>query len=126
MKKVILAIAILMGIAASASAQTSSTKMKSDKEKMEMKAKMKMKDGVMMVDNKMMMCKEGKCTPLAETYKFTDGSKVSPKGLITKADGKTMKMKNGYEMDKSGKLAMIHHGEKGHVCGPDCPMNKKM
>ena len=126
MKKVILAIAILIGIAASASAQTSSTKMKSDKEKMEMKAKMEMKDGVMMVDNKMMMCKEGKCTPLAETYKFTDGSKVSPKGLITKADGKTMKMKNGYEMDKSGKLAMIHHGEKGHVCGPDCPMNKKM
>ena len=126
MKKVILAIAILMGIAASASAQTSSTKMKSDKEKMEMKAKMKMKDGVMMVDNKMMMCKEGKCTPLAETYKFTDGSKVSPKGLITKADGKTMKMKNGYEMEKSGKMAMIHHGEMGHVCGPDCPMYKKM
>jgi len=126
MKKVILAIAILIGIAASASAQTSSTKMKSDKEKMEMKAKMKMKDGVMMVDNKMMMCKEGKCTPLAETYKFTDGSKVSPKGLITKADGKTMKMKNGYEMEKSGKMAMIHHGEMGHVCGPDCPMYKKM
>ena len=126
MKKVILAIAILIGIAASASAQTTSPKMKSDKEKMEMKAKMKMKDGVMMVDNKMMMCKEGKCTPLAETYKFTDGSKVSPKGLITKADGKTMKMKNGYEMEKSGKMAMIHHGEMGHVCGPDCPMYKKM
>ena len=126
MKKVILAIAILMGIAASASAQTSSTKMKSDKEKMEMKAKMKMKDGVMMVDNKMMMCKEGKCTPLAETYKFTDGSKVSPKGIITRADGKTVKMMNGYEADKSGKIAMIAHGEKGHICGPKCPENKKM
>ena len=128
MKKVILAIAILIGIAASASAQTTSPKMKSDKEKMEMKAKMKMKmmDGVMMVDNKMMLCKEGKCTPLVETYKFTDGSKVSPKGLVTKADGKTMKMKNGYEMNKDGKMAMIHHGEMGHVCGPDCPKYKKM
>ena len=128
MKKVILAIAILVGISASGYAQTSTPKMKTDKEKMEMKAKMKMKmmDGVMMVDNKMMMCKDGKCTPLAETYKFSDGSKVSPKGLITKADGKTMKMKNGYEMQMSGKMAMIPHGEMGHVCGPDCPMYKKM
>ena len=126
MKKVILAIAILVGITASAYAQTSSPKMKTDKEKMEMKAKMKMKDGVLMVDNKMMMCKDTKCTPLAETYKFKDGSKVSPKGLITKANGSTMKMKNGYEMDKSGKMMMIPHGEMGHVCGPKCPMYKKM
>ena len=126
MKKVIFAIAILMGLSASAIAQTSSAKMKSDKEKTEMKMKMKMKDGVMMVDNKMMLCKDGKCTPLAETYKFTDGSKVSPKGIITKANGKTMKMMNGYEADKSGKAAMIAHGEMGHVCGPKCPMNKKM
>ena len=83
-------------------------------------------DGVMMVNNKMMLCKDGKCTPLVEPYKFTDGSKVSIKGVITKPDGKTMKMKNGYEMDKSGKLAMIKHGEMGHVCGPDCPKSKKM
>jgi hypothetical protein len=126
MKKVILAIAILVGITASTYAQTSSTKMKTDKEKMEMKAKMKMKDGVMMVDNKMMMSKDSKCTPLAETYKFKDGSKVSPKGLITKANGTTMKLKNGYEIDKSGKMMMIAHGEMGHVCGPKCPMYKKM
>lgn len=126
MKKVILAIAILVGITASGYAQTSSAKMKTDKEKMEMKAKMKMKDGVMMVDNKMMMCKDTKCTPLTETYKFTDGSKISSKGLITKANGTIMKMKNGYEMDKSGKMMMIPHGEMGHVCGPKCPMNKKM
>jgi len=124
MKKVILAIAILVGMTASAYAQTSSKKMMKDKEKMEMK--MKMKDGVMMVDNKMMLCKDNKCTPLTENYKFTDGSKASPKGVITKADGKTMKMKNGYEADMNGKMAMIPHGEKGHVCGPECPMNKKM
>ena len=37
MKKVIFAIAILMGLSAAAIAQTSSTKMKSDKEKTEMK-----------------------------------------------------------------------------------------
>jgi len=126
MKKVIFAIAILMGLSAAVIAQTSSSskKVKTTKEKTEMK--MKMKEGVMMVDNKMMLCKDGKCTPLAETYKFTDGSKVSPKGIITKANGKTMKMMNGYEADKSGKAAMIAHGEMGHVCGPKCPMNKKM
>jgi len=124
MKKVIFAIAILMGLSAAVIAQTSTKKVKTTKEKTEMK--MKMKDGVMMVDNKMMLCKDGKCTPLAETYKFTDGSKVSPKGIITKANGKTMKMMNGYEADKSGKAAMIAHGEMGHVCGPKCPMNKKM
>ena len=124
MKKVIFAIAILMGLSAAVIAQTSTKKVKTTKEKPEMK--MKMKDGVMMVDNKMMLCKDGKCTPLAETYKFTDGSKVSPKGIITKANGKTMKMMNGYEADKSGKAAMIAHGEMGHVCGPKCPMNKKM
>jgi len=126
MKKVIFAIAILMGLSAAVIAQTSSSskKVKTTKEKTEMK--MKMKEGVMMVDNKMMLCKEGKCTPLAETYKFTDGSKVSPKGIITRADGKTVKMMNGYEADKSGKIAMIAHGEKGHICGPKCPENKKM
>jgi len=126
MKKVIFAIAILMGLSAAVIAQTSSSskKVKTTKEKTEMK--MKMKEGVMMVDNKMMLCKDGKCTPLAETYKFTDGSKVSPKGIITKANGKTMKMMNGYEADKSGKAAMIAHGEMGHVCGPKCPENKKM
>jgi len=124
MKKVIFAIAILMGLSAAVIAQTSTKKVKTTKEKTEMK--MKMKDGVMMVDNKMMLCKDGKCTPLAETYKFTDGSKVSPKGIITRADGKTVKMMNGYEADKSGKIAMIAHGEKGHICGPKCPENKKM
>ena len=121
MKNLIFAIAILIGISLSANAQTSSTKMKSDK-----KMEMKMKDGVMMMNDKMMMCKDNKCTPLKETYTFTNGSKVSTTGMVTKADGKTMKMKNGYEMDMSGKMAMIPHGEKGHVCGKDCPMYKKM
>jgi hypothetical protein len=126
MKKVIFAIAILLGLTASVIAQTPSPKMKSDKQKMEMKEKMKMQDGVMMVDNKMMLCKEGKCTVLTENYKLKDGTTVSPKGMVTKADGKTMKFKNGYELDMSGKMAMIPHGDKGHVCGPDCPMYKKM
>ncbi|MGI8581766.1 MAG: DUF6799 domain-containing protein [Chitinophagaceae bacterium] len=93
---------------------------------------MKMKDGVMMMDNKTMLCNHSKCTPLTTTYTCKDGCKVSPDG-VTKPDGSTMKLMNGYEIDKNGKVAMIPHkvamiphNQKGHVCGPDCPMYKKM
>lgn len=120
MKKAILAIAILIGITATVNAQTSSEKMK--KEKMEMK----MKDGVMMVDNKAMLCKDTKCKPLTKTYTCSDGCKVSTDGTITKPGGSTMQLKNGYEIDKDGKVAMIPHGQKGHVCDESCPMHSKM
>ena len=118
MKKAILAIAILIGITATVNAQTSSTNMK--------KEKMEMKDGVMMSDNKVMLCKHSKCTPLTETYKCSDGCKVSTDGTITKPDGSTMKLMNGYEIGKDGKVAMIPHGQPGHVCSESCPMHSKM
>ena len=87
---------------------------------------MKMKDGVMVSNNKVMLCKDNKSTPLTETYKCTDGSKVSTDGTITKPDGSTTKLMNGYEIGKDGKVAMIPHGQTGHLCCQDCPMNKKM
>lgn len=111
MKKVLLALAIVIGISATSNAQTSS--------------KMKMKDGVMMMDNKTMLCDKSKCTPLTKTYTCKDGCKVSTDGTITKPDGTTMKLENGYFIDHSGKVAMIPHGQEGHVCGPDCPMMKE-
>ena len=112
MKKLLLLLMIGFGISLSSSAQKS--------------GKMKMNDGVMMVDNKAMLCKAGKCSPLTTTYTCSDQCKVSPDGTVTKPDGTTMKLKNGYEIDKSGAMAMIPHGQPGHVCGPDCPMSKKM
>ncbi len=112
MRKVILALVIIISISTASNAQTSS--------------KMKMKDGVMMMDNKTMLCNHGKCTPLTKTYTCKDGCKVSPEGTVTKPDGSTMKLMNGYEIDKNGKVAIISHGQKGHVCGPDCTMYKKM
>ena len=111
MRKVLIALAIVIGISTASNAQTSS--------------KMKMKDGVMMMDNKAMLCNHNKCTPLTKTYTCKDGCKVSTDGTVTKPDGSTMKLMNGYEIDKNGKVAMIHHGQKGHVCGPDCPMHEK-
>ncbi len=112
MRKIILAVAIIIGISTASNAQTS--------------AKMKMKDAVMMMDNKTMMCNHSKCTPLAKTYTCKDGCKVSPDGIVTKPDGSTMKLMNGYKIDKTGKVAMISHGMKGYVCGPYCQMPKKI
>ena len=120
MKKVILAIAIMIGILGASIAQTTT---KSSDNSMQ---KMKMKDGVMMVDNKTILCSKSKCTPLTETYTCSDGCKVSTDGTITKPDGSTMKLMNGYKIGKDGKVAMIPHGEKGHVCGESCPMHSKM
>jgi hypothetical protein len=112
MKKLLLLLTIVLGISLASSAQKSS--------------KMQMKSGVMMVQNKAMLCKNGKCTPLTTTYTCSDQCKVSPDGTITKPDGATMKLPDGYQIDKTGKMGMIAHGQKGHVCGPDCLMMKTM
>lgn len=112
MKKVILALALIIGIGVAANAQGSST--------------MGIKNGVKMVNNKAMLCNHNKCTPLTQTYTCSDGCKVSTDGTVTKPDGSTMKLMDGYEIDKTGKVSMIPHGQAGHVCGPSCPMYKKM
>lgn len=112
MKKVFFALAIIFGISATANAQKP--------------AKMKLKDGVMMVDNKPMLCKKGKCATLTQTYTCTDGCKISTDGTVTKPDGTSIKLMNGYAIDKDGKVAMIPHGQTGHVCNKDCPMAKQM
>jgi len=111
MKKLLLLLSIVLGFSAASFAQKSP-------------GKMKMKDGVMMVDNKAMLCKAGKCSPLTTAYTCADKCKVSPDGTVTKPDGTTMKLQNGYSIDRSGKMAMIPHGQQGHVCGPDCPVMK--
>lgn len=86
----------------------------------------KMKEGVVMVDNKAMLLKNDKYTPLKKTYTCSDGCKVSVDGTVTKPDGTTMKLMNGYEIGKSGEATMIPHGQKGHVCTDKCPMHKEM
>lgn len=46
-----------------------------------------MQDGVMMVDNKTLLCNHSKCTPLTKTYTCKDGCRISPEGTVTKPDG---------------------------------------
>jgi len=111
MKKLLLFVTFVLGLTLSSSAQKST--------------KMQMKNGVMMVNNKPMLCKGAKCYPLTKTYSCKDGCKVSADGIVTRPDGTTMKLENGYYIDHSGKVTMIPHGQKGHVCGPNCPMMKE-
>lgn len=130
--------AIVIGLSANANAQTSFQPMEKDGKKMEMKtetkpdmkmemnSEMKMKDGVMMMDNKMMMCSNEKCTPLTKPYKCTDGTMVAVNGTITKSDGSTSMLMNGSQISMDGKMTMIAHGQKGHMCTDSCPMHSKM
>ncbi|MEO6071566.1 MAG: DUF6799 domain-containing protein [Chitinophagaceae bacterium] len=108
MRKVIVAMVLILGLSISSQAQSGT----------------KMKDGVMMMDNKAMLCTKTSCAPLTKTYTCKDGAQVAPDGTVTKQDGTTMKMANGSKIDKSGKVTMIPHGQKGHVCGPECKMMK--
>jgi hypothetical protein len=120
MKKLIAATVIILSISFTANAQTPSKPEKKENQKMEMK------NGVMMVDSKPMLCSHYKCTPLTKEYTCSDGCRVSTDGTITKPDGSTMKLMNGYEISKEGKVTMIPHGQKGHVCGKDCPKYGQM
>lgn len=135
MKKILLT-AIATLFVAGVYAQSSPSKM--DDKKMDSKMdskmqngkmseqKMEMKEGVMMIDNKVINCNKNKCSPLTKTYDCSDGCKVSTTGMVTKPDGSTMKMMNGSMIGKDGKVTMIPHGEKGHICTDNCPMHSKM
>ncbi|CAN5411462.1 hypothetical protein BH11BAC2_BH11BAC2_03730 [soil metagenome] len=87
---------------------------------------MKMGDGVMMVNNKTMVCSNNTCTPLTKIYTTSSGAKVSTNGTVTKADGSTMKLMNGSMIGKDGKISMIPHDVTGHLCNESCPMHSKM
>lgn len=110
MKKLLLLLTIILGLSAASFAQKP--------------GKIKKKNAVMMVNGKTMLCKAGNCAALTGTYTCSDQCKVSPDGTVTKPDGTTMKLENGYQIDNSGKVSMIPHGETGHVCTANCPMNK--
>lgn len=122
MKTLILAFALTVGISAAATAQSPA---KQDK-KNNYKTEAQVKEGVKIVDNKAVYFSNDKSSPLKETYTCTDGCKVSTDGTITKPDGSTMKLMSGYEIGKDGKVAMIPHGQDGHVCTDSCPMHGKM
>ena len=65
---------------------------------------MKMKDCVMMKDGKMMVMKGGEKMAMDSETSFTNGSKVSTDGMLTKQDGTTKQLKNGDCVYMDGKM----------------------
>ena len=66
--------------------------------------KMKMKDCVMMKGGKMMVMKGGENMAMDNEMTFTNGSKISTEGIITKQDGTTKQLKNGDCVYMDGKM----------------------
>jgi hypothetical protein len=139
MKQLFLALILLGGLSVTLSAQHASQNGKSGDQKTEMK------DGVMMKNDTMMLCKNNTCTPLKKSYTCSDGCKVAIDGTVTKPDGMTMKLQNGQGLDENGQMTLVEeasavshtctsactatnhaykHGEKGHTCTEAC--KKKM
>ncbi|KAA9332984.1 hypothetical protein F0P96_08340 [Hymenobacter busanensis] len=62
------------------------------------------RDGVMMVDGKVMLTENGHTNQLAEPRTLTNGTKIAADGTVTKADGSTVTLVNGDYMSLSGRL----------------------
>lgn len=83
----------------------------------DMKAdKMKMKEGVCMMEGKMMhVDAEGKCTMMDKTMTMPDGTKVMKDGECKMKDGQKMKMKDGEMMTMDSKVSVMDETTKASV-----------
>lgn len=97
MKKLFL---VLATVACSFGAIAQEGKMQEQK----MQSNQKMKDCVMMKDGKMMIKKDGKMTSMEYDMTMSNGSVISPNGMVKMKDGKTMQMHNGDKMDMNGEM----------------------
>jgi hypothetical protein len=61
-------------------------------------------DGVMMKDGKMMMVKDGTLSPMNSDMNLNSTDKATKDGLITKADGSTIQLRDGEMMNMDGSL----------------------
>ncbi len=62
----------------------------------------KTKDYVMMKDNKMVVVKDGKTTPMEKEMTLADGTRVMVDGKVMMADGSTKILKEGESIPLSG------------------------
>ena len=87
-------------------------------------SKMKMKDGVMMMNGKMVEMKDGKTMKMEKTMTMPNGTMVMTDGTVKMKDGKTMKLKEGYCVDPQGMVQkpMHHMNMKGSKMKHDSTM----
>lgn len=64
------------------------------------------RDGVAMKFGKMVRISNGKETPMTQAFS-AKGTKVSPDGTVTYADGKKEKLKEGYSINMEGRRVIL-------------------
>jgi hypothetical protein len=69
-------------------------------------------DGVMLVDGKVMMIKDGKMTKLESDTYLNNGTKVTPEGMCTDKTGTSMMMKEGEHLDMEGNMVVMKKRRK--------------
>jgi hypothetical protein len=69
-------------------------------------------DGVMLVDGKAMMIKNGKMTKLESDVYLNNGTKVTPEGMCTDKTGTSMMMKEGEHLDMEGNMVVMKKRRK--------------
>lgn len=62
------------------------------------------KDGVTMKDGKLLMTQSGITNPVTQEAALVNGTKISPDGTVTMADGTTATLKEGDYLSLSGRL----------------------
>ncbi|HEX8427922.1 DUF6799 domain-containing protein [Hymenobacter sp.] len=62
------------------------------------------KDGVMMKEGKVLMTQSGITSPVTQEASLVNGTKISPDGTVTMANGTTATLKEGDYMSLSGRL----------------------
>jgi hypothetical protein len=69
--------------------------------------KAKHPDGVMLLDGKTMMIKDGKMEKLEGDIFLTNGTKVTPEGMCVDKTGTTMMLKEGEHLDMEGNMVKM-------------------
>ena len=115
MKKLLVALALLIGYSATASAQDDTLRSEKKYHKTVKKTRItKTKkvtkypnmtmEGVMMKNNQMMRCHDKQWTLLSETYTCDNGTKVMTDGDVLRTDGSKMRLSNGQGFHSDGKM----------------------
>ena len=63
-----------------------------------------MKDGITMKEGKVLLTQQGLTNPLTQEMALTNGTKISPTGNVTMANGSTVTLKEGDMLSLSGRL----------------------
>lgn len=83
-------------------------------------------DGVMMLNGKMMVVKNGKVTNLDRDMTMSNGTRIMSDGTCIKKDGTKVMMKEGQHLDMSGNMTLKKANKENNMyLVPDSTKKKK-